>query len=344
MTISLRSARLIMAAACVCSALAASPLAHSQAVPTAAHQGKSAQPTPLRLADNYDSFIEIVGQENEHIQAQIQNGKVPVTPRRDYATLIGISKDEEETMLAIILDAFQRGHSMEKQHEQERFTFISQDDQSDPSVRDKVSRMIQESDNAFHNKRDAMLIETVAKLRTQLGEKSFAKLNESLRSGKFSGSYIDGIKQDIEGRSDPCPPNNNPPPGQTTHLACAKIYRNQIFEEIGTIDDADREVAAAGESTGAIRVRFTLFDDLSEDRREAAIALGVEANRAIWEIEKKARAEGEASEKKSATTLEEYIFKLKQVVGDEFFNNLDTYLSKENKLRNPPLVREEVQQ
>jgi len=189
-----------------------------------------------------------------------------------------------------------------------------------------------------------MLIETVAKLRTQLGEKSFAKLNESLRSGKFSGSYIDGIKQDIEGRSDPCPPNNNPPPGQTTHLACAKIYRNQIFEEIGTIDDADREVAAAGESTGAIRVRFTLFDDLSEDRREAAIALGVEANRAIWEIEKKARAEGEASEKKSATTLEEYIFKLKQVVGDEFFNNLDTYLSKENKLRNPPLVREEVQQ
>ena len=139
--------------------------------------------------------------------------------------------------------------------------------------------------------------------------------------------------------------------------------------EIGTIDQANREGKPEGDSADAIRVRFTLFDDLPEDRREAAIALGVEAYGAISEIDEKARTEGgeafdqnaakyglkianqmpepadvKALEKKSTTTLEEYIFKLKQVVGDDFFNILDTYLSKDNKLKNPPMTREGVQQ
>src|ERR1035438_5887492 len=342
MTISLRTSNLIMATACACFALALSPFAHSQATPAAAQNAESAQPTPLEAAWDYDFLIKIVGDEDEHIQAQIQNGKVPITPRRDYATIIGISKDEEETMLAIILDAFQRGHSMDRQHEQESSRLYNKYDQSNS---EEARSMARERENAFQQKRDAMLIATVAKLRTQLGEESFAKLNESLRSGKFSGDYIDGIKQpDIEGRPDPCPPNNNPPPGQTTHLACAKIYRNDIFMYIGQIDEANRRIAAKSDSADAKPEQFPLFRGLPEDREEAAFALGVEANRAIWEIDKKAGTEGDAPGKKSATTLEEYIFKLKQVVGDDFFNILDTYLSKDNKLKNPPMTREGVQQ
>lgn len=333
MTISLRSARLIMAAACVCSVLAVSPFARSQAAPTAAHQGKSVHPTPLEVAYDFDGLIEILGEENEHIQAQIQNGKVPVTPRRDYATLIGISKDEEETMLAIVFDAYQRGQSMDSQHHEEISELYSQYDQSD---RDKLLSMAQESENALYNKRNAMLIATVAKLKSQLGEKSFEKLDKFLVSDEFRGPYVDGIKVDMDSLPDPCPPNSNPPPGQTTHLACARLYRNDVFMYIGQIDSQNKRAAAESESGSTKPERFVLFDHLPEDRRQAAFALGVEANRAISEIDERARTEGDGSGGKSATTLEEYIFKLKQVTGDEFFTNFDTYLSKKNKTIDVP--------
>ena len=44
MTSSFRSTQLLLAAACVCVAVAGSPIAHSQAAPTAAQQKKSAKP------------------------------------------------------------------------------------------------------------------------------------------------------------------------------------------------------------------------------------------------------------------------------------------------------------
>jgi hypothetical protein len=365
MTISLRSARLILAAACVCFALGLSPFAHSQAAPAAAQQRKDAQPVPLKLADNYEFFIEAVGTEDARIREETKEGKTHIVPRRDYATEAGISKDEEQVILAILIDAFQRGLSMDRQHDQEISELYNNFDQSD---RDEVSKTARESDIALQKTRLAMLKATVGQLKSQLGEETFAKLNDYLKSGKLH-SFSNGLWENIEDRSDPCPANNNPPPGQTTHLACANLYRNDVFMYIGRINEGNRRIAAESDSADAKPERFILFDDLPKDRREAAFALGVEANRVISEIDEKARTEAgdyfsqnaakyglkianqmpestevQALEKKSATTLEEYILKLRQVVGDDFFNNLDTYLSKENKLKNPPLVREGVQQ
>jgi len=352
MTLCFRPIHLLVAAGCVCFALAFSPFAHSQAPPAAAQQAKSAQPTPLEVAFKYDFFIEIVGDEDAHIKADIREGKTQITPRRDYAATIGISKDEEQTMLAIVVDSYNRLHNFDQQHNQESDKLFDQYDH------DEAVRLGEEGDIAFQKKRNAMLIATVAKLKSQLGEESFAKLDESLRSGKFIGTYVYGVKEDIEGRPDPCPPNSNPPPGQTTHLACRSLYYSEVFQYIGQIDEGNRRAAAEDESEGTKPERFPLFNDLPEDRREAAFALGVEANRAIWEIDERARTEAakffdqnivkygyrtalkmpdppevKALEMKRETTLEEYIFKLKQVVGDDFFSNLDTYLSKENKIK-----------
>jgi hypothetical protein len=353
MTISLRSARLIVAAACVCFALAFSPFAHSQAAPAAAQQAKSAQPAPLDFS-MYEFFFEIVGQEDDHIKADIREGKAQVTPRQDYAAAIGISKDEEQTMLVIVADLHNRLYNLEQQHDQERLKLLDQYDH------DEAVKLAHEGEIAFQKKRNAILMATVTKLKIQLGEESFAKLTEYLRSGKFNGSYVWGVKEDIEGRSDPCPPNSNPPPGQTTHLACADLYNTEVFQYIGQIDEGNRRTAAKSEGAGTTPEQFPLFRDLPEDRREAAFALGVEANRAIRESYQQystKRAEFtdhnmakygskvgyamlpspdiEALWKKRGTIIEEYIFKLKQVVGDDFFSNLDTYLSKGNKTAYP---------
>jgi hypothetical protein len=342
---------LLLAAACVCFALAFSPFAHSQAAPAAAQQAKIAQPAPLDVT-LYDFFFEIVGQEDDHIKADIREGKAQVTPRQDYAAAIGISKDEEQTMLIIVADLHNRLYNLEQQHDQERLKLLDQYDH------DEAVKLAHEGEIAFQKKRNAILMATVTKLKTQLGEESFAKLTEYLRSGKFNGSYVWGVKEDIEGRSDPCPPNSNPPPGQTTHLACAVLYNTEVFQYIGLIDEGNRRAAAENESGGTKPERFVLFDDLPEDRREAAFALGVEANRAIRESYEQfgtkcddfvnqntakygykvasrmpASPEVEALWKKRGTTIEEYIFKLKRVVGDDFFSNLDTYLSKENKTK-----------
>ena len=351
MTASLRSTHLLLAAACVSFALAFSPLAQSQAAPAAAQQAKSAQPAPLDVT-LYDFFFEIVGDQDAHIKADIREGKTQITSRHDYAAAIGISKDEEQTMLAIVVDFYNRLYNFKQQHNQESLKLFDQYDH------DEAVKLAHEGEIAFQKKKNAMLMATISKLKTQLGDESFAKLNESLESGKFEGTYVYGVKEDIEGRSDPCPPNGNPPTGQTTHLACASLYYSEVFQYIGQIDEDNRRAAAANESGGTKQERFVLFDDLPEDRREAAFALGVEANRAIWELDDKARTEAgeffdqnaakygvkianemppppevEALEKKSRATVEEYIFKLKQVVGDDFFNNLDTYLSKENKTK-----------
>jgi hypothetical protein len=352
MTISLRSARLIVAAACVCFALAFSPFAHSQAAPAAAQQKKSAQPAPLDVT-LYDFFFEIVGDQDAHIKADIREGKTQITSRHDYAAAIGISKDEEQTMLAIVVDFYNRLYNFKQQHNQESLKLFDQYDH------DEAVRFAHDGEIAFQKKKNAMLMATISKLKTRLGDESFAKLNESLESGKFEGTYVYGVKEDIEGRSDPCPPNSNPPPGQTTHLACAVLYNTEVFQYIGLIDEGNRRAAAENESGGTKPERFVLFDDLPEDRREAAFALGVEANRAIRESYEQfgtkcddfvnqntakygykvasrmpASPEVEALWKKRGTTIEEYIFKLKRVVGDDFFSNLDTYLSKENKTKN----------
>jgi len=353
MTISLRSARLIIAAACVCFALAVSPFAHSQAAPAATQQAKSAQPAPLDFS-MYEFFFEIVGQEDAHIKADIREGKAQITPRQDYAAAMGISKDEEQTMLAIVVDSFNRVHNFDQQHNQESNKLFDQYDH------DEAVKLAHEGEIAFQKKKHAMQMATITKLKTQLGDESFAKLNEYLKSGKFNGTYVYGVKVDIEGRPDPCPPNSNPPPGQTTHLACADLYNTEVFQYIGQIDERNRRAAAESESGGTKPERFVLFDDLPEDRREAAFALGVEANRAIWEsyeqystkraeftdqsIAKYGSKVGyrippspeiEALWKKRGTIIEEYIFKLKQVVGDDFFSILDTYLSKGNKTAYP---------
>jgi len=348
MTISLKTVRLLVAAACLCFVLGLNPSAYSQAASAAAHQKKSAEPAPP-FVSLYEDLVDVAGLEDARIQGDIKEGKAPIV-RRDYATEIGISTDEEQTMLSIVIDAFYREFSLEKQRDQEEYDIRIH------YGHDEARSKITEVDVEWQNKRNKLLKAAVDKLRTQVGEEAFAKITKYLKNGKLDGSYVNGVKVDYASMPDPCPPNTNPPPGQTTHLGCADLYNEEVFDRVGVIERHNSMVSAEQEDASSKLEHFGLFGDLPEDRREEATAICLEADREIKKIdaldfkksneftdqnvEKYGDIEGhkvppspelEALWEKRATIIEEYIFKLKQTVGDDFFTILDTYLSKRNK-------------
>jgi hypothetical protein len=348
MTIPLRQSRLLLAAACVSIALGLSPSARGQAASAATQQKASPERAPLDVS-LYEELVDVAGREDARIQADIKEGKAPIV-RRDYATEIGISADEEQTMLSIVIDAFYREFSLEQQRDQEIFDIYAQYD------RDEARSKISEVEVDWQKKRNKLLKATVDKLRTQLGVESFAKITKYSKNGKLHGNYVNGVKMDYASLPDPCPPNSNPPPGQTTHLGCADLYDKEMFDRVGWIERNNSAASAEQEDAGRKPGYLPLFGDLPEDKREEATAICLEADREIKKIdaldfkksneftdqnvERYGPIEGykvppspelEALWEKRATTLEEYIFKLKQVVGDDFFNVLDTYISKENK-------------
>jgi hypothetical protein len=63
-------------------------------------------------------FLNWVGQENDRIQKETRDGKHQITPRQDYASAIGISKEKETALLAILIDAYHRREENEQKQRQ----------------------------------------------------------------------------------------------------------------------------------------------------------------------------------------------------------------------------------
>lgn len=61
-------------------------------------------------------FLEWVGPEDDRIQKETQDGKHQITPRMDYASAIGISKGKEAALLAILIEAHHKREENEKQY------------------------------------------------------------------------------------------------------------------------------------------------------------------------------------------------------------------------------------
>jgi len=342
---------LIIAAACVCFALGLSTFAHCQTAPAAAQPRKSAQPT---LADIgiYRLFIKRLGEEDEEIQRQTQDGKPPAIGRQDYATDIGISEGEEQTMLAIFIDAYYQGGGGNNHQNMTRYKLVQQ------YGPDEGQRMFDEEASTYLEKGNSASKEAVVKLQTQLGKESFAKLDkyiaeEGWRKGGKWWEVGKGWMIRDPSAPDPSPPNDNPPPGQTTHAACSGFYA-QFFNFIAT--SVARNRMAVENNQAEVPTGFFLSDSLVKGTKQAVIDLAVETDRAITENDHKYRAAAnefrdqsvakygfkiahempdppkiEALNNNRWTMLEESIFKLKQIVGEDYFNQLDADLSKEKE-------------
>jgi len=338
MTISLRSARLIMAAACVCFALAVSPFAHGQATPAANQQKQNAQPAPPVLG-LYDLFLEYVGNKDEQIQAGIEGGKAQITPRQDYAAAIGISEGEAQTMLAILIDAFHQGGGSYEDHTVAHLKLVREYGPAEGE------RMYDEEKAAYGSRQFAALRGAVAKLQTKFSAESFTKLNEYVRETR----WITLEPSD----PDPCPPNNNPPPGQTTHVACTQFYET-LFHLINW-DYENNQGAASGDERKNLECGY-LPIALPEDKKQAVIDLAIATQKEISEtnLQYSTKAhealdqniakygserankmpespEIEALHTKPATISEERISMLKQALGEHDFKRFDAVLAERNK-------------
>lgn len=130
------------------------------------------------------------------------------------------------------------------------------------------------------------------------------------------------------------------------------MFYEDFFEEFGRTDKWNKAMIQEGRN--ADTQGFSTFIPLPETTKQAVIALGLDAARDITEANEEARTrvgkfiddngvkydakaqmyhlppEIEALKEKPTVIIEEYIAKLRQVLGEELFRQFDKILSSEN--------------
>ena len=337
----LRPVYVFVAATCVCQALALNLLGHGQAALPAGHLNHGV--LPVVDIRTYNDFIQNVGKEDDRIQREERDGKTQTVDTTYYPAGIPLNADEEQRMLSIILDASRKEKEVDARLGchlgEKRMDLASRDGdvQAAPTIRPSKETCLKEELPIAEEAR--------AELKSELDTQSFRWLNNWVNNQRW------GKLASMERVPNPCPPNYDPPAGQTTHLACGGFYE-LFFEDFGIAENLNIQMTAEGK-TSELR-HFSIPIHLPADKKQAVIALGLEAAREIKEIDAQfnpqshasiSRNDGqpdtgpeqfllpseiEALSMKRAEIIEGNIFRLKQVLGDSLFKQFDTVLSAEN--------------
>ena len=170
--------------ACACAALAASPFANSQSpAPAMPHEqevqpARQAQPdeTPgfgdntAQRRDGYRSFLLEMAGEERHIQWQMEQGQAAPRSLVNWAKLLGIREDEDQAMHVITSDANRRIKEID---DQGLATSVDLSQDRSPQQIAKFTAHREE----VGRERTEVLDETISKLRRELGEEDFKKLD-----------------------------------------------------------------------------------------------------------------------------------------------------------------------
>jgi len=320
MRFNLRSAHWFVAAVCVFQTLALSVLGHGQAEPSAAVQQMDGQLMPGNM-ESYNKFIEFVGKEDDRLREQANDGKAQALGRTDYAVTMHVSPDEEQTMLAIVLDAYRREKEVDGRlgcHAGDRKNYLN-------SVYgyEGASKVVRDEEEACYNEKLPIAQEVWTRMHDQLNANTFRMFNKVVLQQMWHPGK--------PSFPNPCPPNPNPPPGQTTHLACTGFY-GDFFEDFGRTALWNKAMIQEGKDSET--QEFHTWIPLPQARKQAVIALGLDAARDIKEA-----YEGSGAPSQGLSTpggdprvvIEEYIAKLRQTLGDQLFKELDTMLSAQNR-------------
>lgn len=337
----LRPVYVFVIAACVCQTLALNLLGHGQAAPPAGHLSHGV--LPVVDIRSYNDFIQSVGKEDDRIQREEREGKTQTVDRTYYPAGIPLNTDAEQRMLSIVLDASKK----EKEVDARLGCHLGEKRMDLASHYGDVqaAQMIRSGEETCLKAELPIAEEARLELKDELDAQSFRWLNNWVNNQRW------GRLASMELIPNPCPPNYNPPPGQTTHLACGGFYEF-FFEDFGNVEASNRVMDAEGKP--GERERFRTRIRLPEDKRQAVIALGLEAFHEIKEIDEQFNpqphgsisrnneqpdagseqfllpSEIQALEMKRAEIIEGNIFRLKQVLGDALFKQFDTELSAEN--------------
>jgi hypothetical protein len=198
----LGNVRTSIAAACLCGVLVASHSVQGHAAGVAPLQPQSAVLSPktagvgltptasLPLVPDlvlYESFMEYVGAEDDRIQKQIRQEAARIEIRTNYSDAIGINKDEERVILAILIDAYHRREEIQKQKNlamrEGGIALVRQDQQGVLSAQVREAELIKA--------RGRIYIDMWAELKKQVADGSLRKLDAYInREFTESGPYF----------------------------------------------------------------------------------------------------------------------------------------------------------
>ncbi|MFC5863948.1 hypothetical protein ACFPT7_16710 [Acidicapsa dinghuensis] len=276
----------------------------------------------------YDNFFKYVVAEDDLIRQETQEGKQPVRARTDYSSAINISREDEQAMLAIILDAQNRRVENKKQYEEARNKFdiarqlgMSQDSSTpEPHYAGWV-----DSDWTI-------LQQAWIQLKNTLGEDAFHKLD----------TYVD--HQFVLGRS---VTGDSAQAGGQTPFPVNVSYEMFIHHVAGEDARVKREIAEGKEQV--FREDYSRAAHFPEEEEQPVLEILFETDRELVENSRQYNEAGheffrkygwvgashvpmppelqELAEKHDRI-IEEAKAKLKQELGDEYFHNLDAWIKR----------------
>lgn len=212
--------RLLLAAGCITHALAVTALAQDQ-TSTAAPERQIVQPVPrivvaadgkryrievrtLQITEfmRFAEFTDKIEWEDLQFKAETEQGKNPVMPKANYSQLMHIREDEEQDMRNIFLSAFYQVRENDRQSGE-----FAQE------LHRHYSAELEAKMNALDLQRPTIYEEAIAKLKRQLGEETFKKVDEYVirLEGKTRTETIVGPADPVN----PNQPGSSPVAGKT---------------------------------------------------------------------------------------------------------------------------------
>jgi len=194
MTLRPRFVHFFLVAACACAAVTTSPFANSQS-PAKPHE-REAQPVSQPQADEkpdfgdndgqrrmaYPGFLHLIGTEERSRQLNADAGKV-MPYRLDWKKILGIREDEEQAMRIIAADAWRRIEEIDDQGRKEAMEFS-------PDWTEERREKFFAHGKELGRERTEILDETIAKLRQELGEEDFKKLDAYVYRNSSEGTAM----------------------------------------------------------------------------------------------------------------------------------------------------------
>lgn len=268
---------------------------------------------------SYQHFLEWVGKENDHPQ--------PDVPKVDYASAIGISRDKEQAMLAILLDAYHRRTNNKKQAEDAESKLAEEEGAAEYFAHPPHLR----GDMIAANR--IILNDTYLKLKKVLGENDFKKLDRYV-SREFARDYPASLKLPA-------------PAGQLKPAPFPIAVRYEFFiRHVGNENQRVQQALQAGE-LNPLREDYSRAAHFPENEEQPMLTIVLEANEQLEENDREHREavtkfheqfgmvpvrkfphpELKALAHKRTDIVLQTRDRLKQELGDEYFNDLDAWIA-----------------
>jgi len=224
MTLRPRFVHFLLVAACACAAVTTSPFANSQS-PAKPHE-REAQPVSQPQADEkpdfgdndgqrrmaYPGFLQLVGTGEQSLKTISEAGEVDNSRQvTSWMKALGIRENEVRVMLIIAGDAWHRIEEI--------------DDQGNKNVMEFDRNPTKEnSDKTYaHGKelgreRTEIVDETISKLRQELGEEDFRKLDAWIYRTSSEGAAMNAKRREKDAERKQAGEDSNPAPAKEPQL------------------------------------------------------------------------------------------------------------------------------